>query len=101
MVLLEKLWDDVIAGPQPERGLGKLRKIVASQPLNIKGCYLALSFVCLLVRYLLQEFDIKCLIIVSFCFFRRRRRIEQVSENVVDASNTNNAGDANDAVVGA
>ncbi|KAK4798155.1 hypothetical protein SAY86_030481 [Trapa natans] len=27
MVLLEKLWDDVVAGPQPERGLGKLRKI--------------------------------------------------------------------------
>ncbi|KAA8519760.1 hypothetical protein F0562_014016 [Nyssa sinensis] len=27
MVLLDKLWDDVIAGPHPERGLGKLRKI--------------------------------------------------------------------------
>ncbi|GAV86394.1 Auxin_repressed domain-containing protein [Cephalotus follicularis] len=27
MVLLEKIWDDVLAGPQPERGLGKLRKI--------------------------------------------------------------------------
>ncbi|XP_010537705.1 PREDICTED: dormancy-associated protein 1-like isoform X2 [Tarenaya hassleriana] len=27
MVLLEKLWDDVVAGPQPARGLGKLRKI--------------------------------------------------------------------------
>jgi len=27
MVLLEKLWDDVVAGPQPERGLGKLRKL--------------------------------------------------------------------------
>ncbi|PKI79466.1 auxin-repressed 12.5 kDa protein-like isoform X1 [Punica granatum] len=26
MVLLEKLWDDVVAGPQPDRGLGKLRK---------------------------------------------------------------------------
>ena len=37
MVLLEKLWDDVVAGPQPERGLGKLRKITTSQPLNIKG----------------------------------------------------------------
>ncbi|WVY94993.1 hypothetical protein V8G54_034081 [Vigna mungo] len=27
MVLLEKLWDDVVAGPQPDRGLGKLRKL--------------------------------------------------------------------------
>ncbi|KAL1327174.1 hypothetical protein HN51_037258 [Arachis hypogaea] len=37
MVLLEKLWDDVVAGPQPDRGLGKLRKITTSQPLNIKA----------------------------------------------------------------
>ena len=34
MVLLEKLWDDVVAGPQPDRGLGKLRKI---KPLVVKG----------------------------------------------------------------
>ncbi|XP_078437083.1 dormancy-associated protein-like 1 [Wolffia australiana] len=27
MVLLDKLWDDILAGPQPDRGLGKLRKI--------------------------------------------------------------------------
>ena len=27
MVLLDKLWDDVLAGPHPDRGLGKLRKI--------------------------------------------------------------------------
>lgn len=39
MVLLEKLWDDVVAGPQPERGLGKLRKL-STKPLNIKGIYL-------------------------------------------------------------
>ncbi|KAL4281725.1 hypothetical protein GQ457_03G036760 [Hibiscus cannabinus] len=35
MVLLDKMWDDVLAGPQPERGLGKLRKM-ATQPLSIK-----------------------------------------------------------------
>ncbi|KAM7500772.1 hypothetical protein LguiA_025186 [Lonicera macranthoides] len=35
MVLLDKLWDDVIAGPHPERGLGKLRKITV-KPLDIK-----------------------------------------------------------------
>ncbi|CDO99512.1 unnamed protein product [Coffea canephora] len=35
MVLIDKLWDDVIAGPQPERGLGKLRKL-PTQPLNVK-----------------------------------------------------------------
>ncbi|KAK7837903.1 dormancy-associated protein 1 [Quercus suber] len=34
MVLLEKLWDDVLAGPQPDRGLGKLRKI-STKPINI------------------------------------------------------------------
>ncbi|KAK8960439.1 hypothetical protein KSP40_PGU008013 [Platanthera guangdongensis] len=26
MGLLEKLWDDTVAGPQPETGLGRLRK---------------------------------------------------------------------------
>ncbi|GMH07738.1 hypothetical protein Nepgr_009578 [Nepenthes gracilis] len=26
MGLLEKLWDDTVAGPRPEKGLGKLRK---------------------------------------------------------------------------
>ncbi|KAH1066091.1 hypothetical protein J1N35_031078 [Gossypium stocksii] len=35
MVLLDKMWDDVVAGPQPERGLGRLRKIT-TQPLYIK-----------------------------------------------------------------
>ncbi|KAL3519789.1 hypothetical protein ACH5RR_017938 [Cinchona calisaya] len=35
MVLIDKLWDDVIAGPQPERGLGKLRKLT-SNPLKVK-----------------------------------------------------------------
>ncbi|RDX57741.1 Dormancy-associated protein 1, partial [Mucuna pruriens] len=30
MVLLEKLWDDVVAGPQPDRGLGKLRKVATN-----------------------------------------------------------------------
>ncbi|PKI50389.1 auxin-repressed 12.5 kDa protein-like [Punica granatum] len=35
MVLLEKLWDDVVAGPQPDRGLGKLRKISTPQPISI------------------------------------------------------------------
>ncbi|KAG8490841.1 hypothetical protein CXB51_014045 [Gossypium anomalum] len=36
MVLLEKLWDDVVAGPQPERGLGRLRKITTTSPLSTK-----------------------------------------------------------------
>ncbi|KAG6537481.1 dormancy-associated protein 1-like [Zingiber officinale] len=35
MVLLDKMWDEVLAGPQPERGLGKLRK-VSPKPLSIK-----------------------------------------------------------------
>lgn len=28
MVLIEKLWDDVMAGPKPDKGLGKLRKSI-------------------------------------------------------------------------
>lgn len=24
--MLDKLWDDVVAGPQPDRGLGRLRR---------------------------------------------------------------------------
>ncbi|PON61383.1 Dormancyauxin associated [Trema orientale] len=37
MVLLDKLWDDVVAGPSPDRGLGKLRKITTKpSPLIIK-----------------------------------------------------------------
>ncbi|KAI0529706.1 hypothetical protein KFK09_002263 [Dendrobium nobile] len=35
MVLLEKLWDDVLAGPQPDRGLGKLRRKASPKPLVI------------------------------------------------------------------
>lgn len=30
--LLDKLWDDVVAGPQPDRGLGRLRKDPKSLP---------------------------------------------------------------------
>ncbi|CAH1448482.1 unnamed protein product [Lactuca virosa] len=27
MVLIDQMWDEVVAGPQPQRGLGKLRKV--------------------------------------------------------------------------
>jgi hypothetical protein len=38
--MLGKLWDDVVAGPQPESGLEKLRKATTSRPLVIeKGGY--------------------------------------------------------------
>ncbi|XP_027363878.1 dormancy-associated protein 1 [Abrus precatorius] len=37
MVLLEKLWDDVVAGPQPERGLGKLRKLTTNVKTEGEG----------------------------------------------------------------
>ncbi|KAL8507037.1 hypothetical protein ACS0TY_017785 [Phlomoides rotata] len=35
MVLLDHLWDDVAAGPRPERGLKHLKKVYTT-PLNIK-----------------------------------------------------------------
>ncbi|RWW61103.1 hypothetical protein BHE74_00031883 [Ensete ventricosum] len=38
MVLLDKIWDDVVAGPPPERGLGKLRK-VSAKPLSSGNKY--------------------------------------------------------------
>jgi hypothetical protein len=31
--MLDKLWDDIVAGPQPERGLDKLRRLTT----NVKG----------------------------------------------------------------
>ncbi|KAJ6816155.1 auxin-repressed 12.5 kDa protein [Iris pallida] len=36
MVLLDKMWDDVAGGPSPDKGLGKLRKQLATKPLIIK-----------------------------------------------------------------
>ncbi|KAF3451448.1 hypothetical protein FNV43_RR07543 [Rhamnella rubrinervis] len=37
MVLLDKLWDDVLAGPHPDRGLEVLRKVSAKPlALNIR-----------------------------------------------------------------
>ncbi|XP_073038709.1 auxin-repressed 12.5 kDa protein-like [Primulina eburnea] len=36
MVLLDHLWDDVVAGPQPERGLKHLKKVFTTKPLNTK-----------------------------------------------------------------
>ncbi|CAM0949292.1 unnamed protein product [Alopecurus aequalis] len=33
--MLDKLWDDVVAGPQPETGLDKLRRVAATKPLAI------------------------------------------------------------------
>lgn len=30
MVLLDQLWDDVVAGPQPDRGLKHLKKVFTS-----------------------------------------------------------------------
>ncbi|CAI0468748.1 unnamed protein product [Linum tenue] len=36
MVLLDNMWDDVLAGPQPDRGLGRLRRI-GTKPLNVEG----------------------------------------------------------------
>ena len=46
MVILEKLWDDVVAGPQPERGLGRLRKII-TQPLSVKGKLAKNNYLCM------------------------------------------------------
>jgi hypothetical protein len=41
--MLEKLWDDVVAGPRPETGLEKLRKATTARPLVVvdKGTYSA------------------------------------------------------------
>ncbi|KAF8391320.1 hypothetical protein HHK36_023624 [Tetracentron sinense] len=36
MVLLDKLWDDVLAGPHPDQGLDRLRKLKSTRSLTIK-----------------------------------------------------------------
>ncbi|KAL2621850.1 hypothetical protein R1flu_002055 [Riccia fluitans] len=36
MGLLDKLWDDVLAGPQPEKGLSKLRQKQAVLPEGVQ-----------------------------------------------------------------
>ena len=44
--MLEKLWDDVVAGPHTETGLEKLRKATTSRPLVInKGSRRRCSFI--------------------------------------------------------
>ncbi|KAK8712219.1 hypothetical protein V6N13_147463 [Hibiscus sabdariffa] len=37
MGFLDQLWDDTIAGPPPENGLGKLRKYTFRRPNSAKG----------------------------------------------------------------
>ncbi|KAJ7542820.1 hypothetical protein O6H91_09G013300 [Diphasiastrum complanatum] len=37
MGLLDKLWDDVLAGPQPDKGLGRLRKDKLSLDVDASG----------------------------------------------------------------
>ena len=40
--MLDKLWDDVVAGPHPETGLEKLRKAATARPILIdKGTLLS------------------------------------------------------------
>lgn len=36
MVLIDKLWDDVAAGPQPDHGLGQLRKVFVKPPKDVE-----------------------------------------------------------------
>ena len=48
MVLLEKLWDDVVAGPQPDRGLGKLRKL---QTQNLSNTGLLYIYIYIYIYY--------------------------------------------------
>lgn len=46
--MLDKIWDDVLAGPHPERGLGKFRKISVTTDGNYFICVCV--FVCLWVH---------------------------------------------------
>jgi hypothetical protein len=47
--MLDKIWDDVMAGPHPQRGLGKLRKINPNISVAVGGnsysyIYIYISF---------------------------------------------------------
>ncbi|XP_018433651.2 dormancy-associated protein homolog 1 [Raphanus sativus] len=33
----KKMWDETVAGPKPEHGLGRLRNKITAQPIDIKG----------------------------------------------------------------
>ena len=37
MVLLDQLWDDVVAGPQPERGLKQLKRVYTTHHTTTDG----------------------------------------------------------------
>jgi hypothetical protein len=56
MGLLDKLWDDVVAGPKPEKGLGKLRQKHGNPP---QGFELVLSLVETEARRVTQSISIK------------------------------------------
>lgn len=93
MVLLEKLWDDVVAGPQPDRGLGKLRKITTS-PLNVKG---SLSlFLCLCTQ---DKLDFNLYAYINIGIIRcGRRREQQIPEIRVPAGYSGDSDNADDSI---
>lgn len=35
-----KMWDETVAGPKPEHGLGRLRNKINAQPIDIKGIHI-------------------------------------------------------------
>lgn len=103
MVLLDHLWDDVVAGPQPERGLKHLKKNF-TQPLNVKGDrfnpHRSLLFLLLLV-FLCVIDDLQILILTLFFriyvydeWSRYRRGKQQEPEISVDAGQSRDAGNA-------
>lgn len=45
------MWDETVAGPKPEHGLGRLRNKITAQPIDIKGTHIICIehiYICLL-----------------------------------------------------
>lgn len=101
MVLLDHLWDDVVAGPLPERGLKHLKKVF-TQPLNVKGLSFVNLFLFLRAQTRVSVCD--CSWSTDLTLFlgiyvydewtRYWRGKQQVPEISVDAGQSRNAGNA-------
>jgi hypothetical protein len=57
--MLEKLWDDVVAGPHPETGLEKLRKAATSRPIVIDDKGSAARSFTVLLLCMVEQFGTK------------------------------------------
>lgn len=81
MVLLDQLWDDIVAGPQPDRGLKHLKKVY-TKPMNAQGC---IHFIHMYFTWYEHGCVFWINVVFCFCFYMvlirwRRGKWHSVSE---------------------